>query len=679
MLMTARPIVAFLCSSALFAADLPVRNVILYKHGVGYFERSGPLSPGEHARLDFKSSEMDDVLKSLTVTEGNGATVAGLRYDSSVPLNQKLAGFPFQLLAGQPLTALLDQLKGAQIELTIGGKPTAGAIVSARLVPGDKDRGERQQITLLLDNGMLSTYELAETTGMRFTDPQLQLQFKDYLAALLAGRSQEKRSVYIDSTDKGTREIHVRYMIPAPMWKSSYRLIFPDKGEPTLEGWGIVDNTTGEDWTNVRLALVSGKPISFLFPLYEPRMVARNMADLPEEAAVGPMLHGVVIGGVVGGVPTGASSGKAFSIDGRLRAGMNGQMNSVEVQSDMASISPGSMGARPPALPSSIETISAREVADLFEYDMERPVTVRKDESAMLPFLQQKVTARKLLIYSDPNAVNPQNAAEITNITGKTLDGGPITIFDGGSYAGEALVETVKAGDRRLISYAVDLGTRVTTKLEAKNVAVREIHMQRGMLTTRYSQQWTRTYTIQNIDSKAKTLIVEQPIRPEWELVGRRPKEVSAKDYRFEVALAPNGSASLPVTEENVYSQSVSVSNYSPDGLLAFAENKELNAAGRQQLKQILDLKRRIAHLESDRRATTDQISSAIQDQNRLREILMSLNQVPGQQAQVQKYATDLATRETKVAALRSEQQSLADQQKAIEAELNDKIATVQF
>ena len=132
--------------------------------------------------------------------------------------------------------------------------------------------------------------------------------------------------------------------------------------------------------------------------------------------------------------------------------------------------------------PSSIATAAGREIADLFEYDIDHPVTVRRDESAMLPFLQQKITARKLLIYSDPNTVNPQNAAEITNITGMTLDGGPITIFDGGAYAGEALVETVKAGDRRLISYAVDLGTRVTTQLESKSRNVREIHMQRGLL-----------------------------------------------------------------------------------------------------------------------------------------------------------------------------------------------------
>src|ERR1051326_3875113 len=104
------------------AAELPVRQVILYKHGVGYFERAGQLGPGESARLDFKASEMNDVLKSLTVEEKGGGKISGLRYDSSVPLNQKLAEFPFQLPPGAPLSAVLDQLKGARVELTFGNE-----------------------------------------------------------------------------------------------------------------------------------------------------------------------------------------------------------------------------------------------------------------------------------------------------------------------------------------------------------------------------------------------------------------------------------------------------------------------------------------------------------------------------------------------------------------------------
>src|SRR5206468_4257665 len=136
--------------------------------------------------------------------------------------------------------------------------------------------------------------------------------------------------------------------------------------------------------------------------------------------------------------------------------------------------------------PSSIgEQAAAGAMGELFEYRIAQPVTIRKNESAMLPFLQQPINGRKLLIYSDHGSQHPTNAAELTNSTGKTLDGGPITVYDGGAYAGEALVETVKAGDKRLISYAVDLGTRISTLFDSKGDLVREIHVRRGVLTAR--------------------------------------------------------------------------------------------------------------------------------------------------------------------------------------------------
>ena len=123
----------------------------------------------------------------------------------------------------------------------------------------------------------------------------------------------------------------------------------------------------------------------------------------------------------------------------------------------------------------------------------------------MLPFLQEKIGARKLLIYSESFGQHPMNAAEITNNTGKTLDGGPITVYDANAYAGEALVETLKAGDKRLISYGVDLGTRVTTAFDSSQANVREIHFARGVLTTRNAIEETKTYTIKNVDPGRKT------------------------------------------------------------------------------------------------------------------------------------------------------------------------------
>ncbi len=276
---------------AALAADIPIREVTLYKSGVGYFERGGTLRPGESARLDFKALDMNDVLKSLTISGLNGSKVTGLRYDSSEPLDQKLADFPFRIGGQASLAIFLDQMRGAKLELKYGSETIAGTIVSGRVVKGDDKQPEREQLVVLLDSGDLRTLDLAAASSIRFPDATLQTQLRDYLTVVNQSRSTDKRSIYIDSSDAKERQIAASYMIPTPVWKSSYRLIFTDKAEPTLEGWAIIDNTTGEDWTNVRLAVVSGRPVSFISNLYEPKYVTRQTVELPEDRAANPVVY----------------------------------------------------------------------------------------------------------------------------------------------------------------------------------------------------------------------------------------------------------------------------------------------------------------------------------------------------------------------------------------------------
>jgi uncharacterized lipoprotein YehR (DUF1307 family) len=651
------------------AAELPVRQVILYKHGVGYFERSGQLGPGESARLDFKATEMNDVLKSLTVEEKGGGKISGLRYDSSEPLAVKLGEFPFQLEPGAPLSKVLDQLKGARVEMKFGNESVSGAIVSGRLVAGDDKRPEREQLTLLLDDGELRTFDLSAATSMRFSDPKLQSQFKDYLAALTAARSKEKRSVYIDSTDAKGREVIAGYMIPTPIWKSTYRLIFGEAAQPVLEGWAIVDNTTGEDWTKVQLSLVSGRPVSFISQLYEPRYIARQAAELPEDAAARPVIY-------EGAVEQLKETERAAGVGGAYVPGRReaaGRMQSLNAP----------MPAPPAAkamMPSTVvANTDARELGDLFEYRITTPVTVKKSESAMLPFLQQKIDARKLLIYSDGASVHPMNAAEITNATGKTLDGGPITVYDANAYAGEALMETLKQSDKRLISYAVDLGTRVTTAFDTKAEVVREIHFNRGVLTSRVAVKEIKTYTIKNVDQKAKTLIIEHPVRPGYTLLDRKPSEKTPRAYRFEVKLGAGATETFPVAEERVYDQTTEVSNLTPDVLLTYVRNKSLSDAARKQLEQIATQKREIAGMQGEIQRTDAGINELVQDQERIRRNISSLNQVSGQQQQVQTYAKQLAMQESQLATLRDRSAELKRKKAAAESALNALIESVSF
>jgi hypothetical protein len=665
----------FACAFVLAAAEIPVREVVLFKHGVGYFARSGQLGPGESARLDFKADEMNDVLKSLTIEEKGGGKIAGLRYDSSEPLGKKLEQFPFRIGDQQPVSAVLDQLKGARIELSLGSQTVAGAIVGARRIPGSMNQPEHEQITLLMDSGDIRNLDLGAVAAIRFPDATLQAQFKDYLATLTQARSKDRRSVYIDSTDSKAREIAASYMIPTPVWKSSYRLILSESGKPTIEGWAIVDNTTGDDWTKVQLALVSGRPISFVSQLYQPRYVSRPEAELAEEQALAPVVDTGALDEIrtgapgAGGVVGGTAGFKRMSAMAAPAPPPAAKAAPMGVASQMVDVLPSSIAA----------TMQARELGELFEYRIATPVTIRKNESAMLPFLQDKITARKLLIYSDQNSAHPFNAAEVSNSTGKTLDGGPITVFDAGSYAGEALMETVKTGDKRLLSYAVDLGTRITAQFDSKGALVREIHMRRGILTTHMAEVETKTYTIKNVDQKAKTLIIEHPARPEYTLLERKPTDKTANAYRFEVKLAAGTTEKFPVTEERVFENSFMVTNVTPDVLISFIQNKDLSAAARKQLSEIVNRKAQIADADAEMHRTEGQVNTVVRDQDRIRQNINSLNHVSGQQEQVQKYARQLADQEGQLATLRDRQSELERKRGALQSELDSLIEKMEF
>ena len=375
-------------------------------------------------------------------------------------------------------------------------------------------------MTLLTAAGELRTIDLGAATSVKLSDPKQQTLLKDYLSVLNNARSKDRRSVYIDSLASAARELVASYMTPAAVWKSSYRLLFTGAAEPTLEGWAIVDNTSGEDWNNVKLSVVSGRPISFISQLYPPRYVQRPTAELAEDRAVGPQVFQGAhsrAGSLGGPAPASLAppTGRWRRRTARRQRGRRrvrpapSTDRAFRTASHLASVEQSSFSS----------VASGQDVGELFEYSFASPVTVKMGESAMLPFLQQKVGARKLLIYSESMGLHPMNAAEVSNSTGKTLDGGPITVYDAGAYAGEALVETLKAGDKRLIGYGVDLGMRISTKWDSSANVVREIHLRRGILTTRNAIQETKTYTIKNVDAQAKTLVIEHAERSGYKLL----------------------------------------------------------------------------------------------------------------------------------------------------------------
>lgn len=688
----------FLFALTVTAAELNTTRIVLYKHGVGYFERAGDIPSGESAVLQFKASEMNDVLKSLTIAQQGGDGVSAVRYDSSDPLAKRLEVFPFRIGGSVTLADILDQFKGAEIRLQMGAGDTTGTIVSARRLPATDNAPERQKL-VLLSGGAFRTVDPEAASEIAFTDPKIQQQFTDYLALLSRSRNTDKRTVTIESQGGATR-VAASYISPTPIWKSTYRLVFDAQDEPLLEGWAIVDNTSGEDWENVGLSLVSGLPVSFISKLYEPRYLSRPVVQLAQDRAWTPTVHGGAMdkeldesggrrpgveggGGVIGGVIGGMGMGGALpapphSPAAKLRADRAFRQT---VAGDFSeALSEGPMERRNELFSTVAATAVKAELGELFEYAIDHPVTIRKSESAMLPFFRERVDARRLYIYDESNgSQHPLTAAEITNTSGATLDGGAITVYDANAYAGEALVETVKAGDKRLISYAVDLGTRITTKFDSSRKLQSEFHLRRGILKTKIAMRETKTFTIRNVDAREKTLIIEHPVRPGYKLIDLEPAEKTASAYRFEVTLDPDSSETFAIVEERIYSETHGIHNLSYEQLLIWVNNKELSEEGREQLGRIAELKRQQGETQRELQRVDQRVNDLNQDQNRLRNNISTLRNVAGQQEKVMQYSESLASQEGELVELRDRQQSLREQADRLQREADQLIETLSF
>lgn len=668
---------ALMMSANSAAAELDVTKVVLYKHGVGYFERAGEIPAGEAATLQFQADEMDDVLKSLTIEQRGGDGVSAVRYDSSDPLSKRLEVFPFRLGDAVSLSAILDQFKGSEVLLRIGGQEVTGQILSARILPATDDEAGKEQL-LLLSGGAIRTVDPSASSEIRFTDPKIQDQFSDYLAVLSRSRNTDKRTVTIESQG-GAARVAAGYITPTPIWKSSYRLVFDAEDKPLLEGWAIVDNTSGEDWDNVRLSLVSGLPVSFITRLYEPRYLQRPVVQLAQDRAWAPKVHGGAIEEMDAAaeaamapppppVPVRAAPAESRAFRQDVRGFAGGAMDAAKA------------GLRDEMSSTIAATAVKAELGDLFEYAIDHPVTIRKSESAMLPFFRERVEARRLYIYdADNGSQHPLRAAEITNSAGATLDGGAITVYDAGAYAGEALVETIKAGDERLISYAVDLGTRITTAFDSSSKLQSEFHFRRGVITTKTARREVKTFTIRNVDPTAKTIIVEHPVRSGFELLTAKPTEKTADAYRFEVAVDPDSTQKFEIVEEQVYSQSHGVTNMSYEQLMSWVNNKELDAEGRAKLGQIADLHRRLADAEAEQQRVEQEIQEMSDDQSRLRSNISTLRSVAGQEQQVQTYSSRLASQEGELIELRDRQADLRTQIRELQRERNALIDSLEF
>lgn len=666
--------------------DLPVTRAVLFASGVGYFEHTGTVSNDAQIRLLFKTEQINDVLKSMVVMDEGGGTIASVTYPSNDPIDRSLRSFGVNLSGNPSLASLLSQLRGAEITVQtpdmLRGKILH--VESRTRVTGQPPATVQESwLTLVTDTGIRSL-PMDTIQSMELADPKLREELNKALGALVTSRDVDRKPVELRFTGKGERRVRIGYLVETPVWKSSYRL---DLGgdKPFLQGWSIVENTSEADWQNVRLSLVSGRPISFTMDLYTPLYAPRPLVVPEVYASLRPRIYDESAftmdkdnAGAGPGQPMGSRREVAKSMMLREQMStqnatgrdMRSQLSAPAAAAPMAAAegAAGNVNVGFSLGQSGVQAMaSGGNMGELFSFTIASPVELQRRRSAMLPIINQAITAEKVSIYNiSVLRNNPLNGVLLTNDTKLKMVAGPVTVFDGGAYAGDAQVDNLSPGDKRLLSYAVDLSVAADAS-ESATSTITAARIWRGVLHLTRKQVFTQNYNFRNKGDAARTLIIEHPFRAERKLVEpAKPEEKTPTVYRFRLPLEASKTATLAVKEEQSITESIAILPQGPESLVWYTQTQQISPAVREALSRAIVMKQEIGRLENELNALRQERQQIGADQDRLRQ---NLNSVGRDSTLGKRYLTKFSEQETRLEEL---DKQIEQTQKNLDAKRNE-------
>ncbi len=671
--------------------NLPVTRVVLYKHGVGYFEREGAAEGDTTLALTFKQAEVSDVLKSLTVLDLDGGHVASVSYDSTKPLEQLLAEVALSIPDQGSLVGLLPQLKGARVAVA----PPAGNAMGMRPSPpsGETTEGmllgvdttERQTpegvvrtvlVSLLTDAGAVRSFDLHGLGKLELLDPALRRDLDFYLRTQLSAKKKDARTFTFFAQGQGRRTVRLSYTLEAPVWKATYRILLGEEGKPPLiQGWAVVDNTQDEDWEDVRLSLVAGLPVSFVHDLYTPRYIKRPEVKVQETTGVLPpeVEEGVAMSALM--------EMQAADFDLATRAA---GVEPGAVRRRMAKMAAGGRGGYEPqsAVSSTPAQVRERKLGDLFEYEIEHPVTIRRNQSALVPIVLRAFEGRPVLLYNkETRKENPMRCVEFKNTTGLTLEGGPVTVLEGGSYVGEAMLETSKPDEQRLVPYAVELGVTVLDNIDSHEERVHRVVIRRGQLRTSYTQVKKTTYTFNNKAEAEQTIYLDHARQQgDWKLFDTpEPSEITENYWRFKFTLPAKRATPFVVRQRYTPHHGFALTDTTSQHLAAWIDQKYLDEPTAQVLRQVVELREQAAALDAKAQRLDQEREKIHQEQKRIRENLQALGDRASEKELRERFVRTLHAQEDRLEESERAQREHAAERDRCRERINELLARLEY
>jgi hypothetical protein len=627
------------------AQDLALKRVMLSSGGMGYFEYEATVEGDATLKLTVSLQQVDDVLKSLVVYDDKGG-VGGLSLPGREPLAQVFKDLPFdQASLGSP-AELLATLKGAQV--TVGGsRAISGRVVSVQeetvALGNDKGTTTRTRVTLFTERG-LQQFILEDAENLQFADSGLRDMVGQALIAIQGNRAKDARTIELSTRGTGKRTVRVAYIVEAPVWKASYRLTLgadPTAARSALQGWATIENLSGQDWKDVELTLVSGRPVAFRQALYNAYYVTRP--EVPVEVA-GRLVPGVDRGGVQ------ASQPKASTMPVPSPAPYRSQQERSAAPA-MAPPPP------PPAIAVAADQIEAKDAATLVVFKFPRAVSVSNGRTLSIPIIDRQVPAQRLALYqADTAARNPLAAIRLANDGESGLPPGLITIYErdkAGSvaYVGDARLSGFPVGETRLLAYALDEKITIERDVaQADRLATGTISQ--GVLKLSRIVRQTTVYRVRGPAKEPRQLVIVQRRLMGWTLAKPDAKgiDISEGNYRIPFAL-PGGdqTQTFEVVQEQTQQQVVRLVDGAADQIRVYAQAREFDAKTRDALTKVLQLQQAVAEAQRKVAQADGERQQIVQEQGRLRE---NLARVPANSDLQRRYLATLDKQESELEAL---------------------------
>ena len=653
--------IGMLCGAS--AQDLlPVTRVVLYRSGVGYIERFGRISGDATLTLAMRESQMNDLLKSLILVDFDGGQILPAQYTPRDPLERTLSAFAVQLSDNPSMSALLTRLRGAPVEIQTDKETLQGTVLSVEMrEEAASEVVVKRAYVNLMTNPAMRSVPLDAIVSLRVRDERLQQEMQNALAAIATRLDNTRKTVELRFSGQGTRRVLVGYLTEMPLWKMTYRLALSANEPPLLQGWAIVENTTDEDWRNVRLELVSGRPVSFIQNLYEPIYPKRPMVRTQTDQAL---------------LPNTAEMAMELTPDElEKREAMAEALGAPLARERMPGFGG---GASPMVTPramreSVIEIAQGQERGALFDYRIQQPVTILRQQSALVPVVNRTVEAQAVSLYNPANHPrHPFFGVKLVNTTDLTLMEGPVTVYLDGAYGGDAQLETLEPKGERILTYALDLGIEVVQERANSTSQVISVKITNGVLQQRLERRMENLYRLTSRDDKPRTVLVEQPYQDGWELVEPAKFERTPTFYRFSVEVQPRKTATLRVVQKRTVQESIALLQEDEDTIRVLAQNQQLSEPIRQALSNILNRRRAIRNIEAQIRQQEARIKSITDDQARIRENMRALDRNSDLYRQ---YVQKLAQQEREIERARAEIERLQEQRARAQRELSEYIA----